>query len=99
VYASQYPLVGLPSYNGVESEEDGSYRLRGLAEGDYRVCANIDGFYVCHGEFVQDGAGYPAPAPGYPQTNVRVASGQEPTGIDISLEPPRRAYLPTIQRE
>lgn len=101
VYVSQYPSVSLLSYYGVENVQDGSYRLRGLAAGDYRVCANIDGFHACHGEFVQDGAGYPipVPAPGYPLMNVRVASGQETTGIDISLEPPRRTYLPAVQRE
>lgn len=97
VYVSQYPSLSLLPYYSVANVQDGAYRLRGLAAGDYRVCATIDGFFACHGEFVQDGAGYPVP--GYPIMNVRVASGQETTGIDISLEPPRRAYLPTVQRE
>jgi hypothetical protein len=92
VYVSQYASASLLTYNGVRSAQDGSYRLRGLAAGDYGVCATIDGFQACHSVFVQDGVGYPI-------MNVQVASGQETTGIDISLEPPRRAYLPTVQRE
>jgi hypothetical protein len=90
-------MAPLLSYIGIDSAQDGAYRLRGLAAGNYRVCAIIDGFYVCHGEFVQESNGFPLP--GDLIVTVQVASGQETAGIDISLEPPRRAYLPTIRRE
>jgi hypothetical protein len=96
VMAQNYAELGMYQTFDTASAADGSYQLRGLPAGQYQVCANIDTFFICYGEMLA----IDMPPGAMPVFYlVALSVGEERSGVDISLEPPRRAYLPTVQRE